>query len=51
MPPGVLRAAFATVVQQFEYAWYGEWALTSAHYAEVRAAQVAFISQISQRAA
>ena len=51
MPPSPLRSAFATAASQFEYAWYGEWALTPAHYAEVRAAQVALVSQISQRAA
>lgn len=51
MPPSALRAAFATVARQFEYAWYGEWTLTPGHYADVRAAQLALITQISQRAA
>jgi hypothetical protein len=51
MPPSPLRSAFATVAKQFEYAWYGEWTLTPGHYAEVRAAQLALITQISQRAA
>lgn len=51
MPPSALRSAFATVASQFEYAWYGEWALAPAHYANVRAAQLALLTQISQRAA
>jgi hypothetical protein len=51
MPPSPLHSAFATVASQFEYAWYGEWTLTPAHYTEVRAAQLALIKQISQRAA
>ncbi len=51
MPPGPLRAAFAAVARQFEYAWYGEWTLTPAHYAEVRAAQVALATHLTQRAA
>lgn len=51
MPPSPLRSAFVIVVRQFEYAWYGEWALTPVHYADVRAAQLALITQISQRAA
>lgn len=51
MPPSPLRTAFATVARQFEYAWYGEWTLTPVHYAEVRAAQVALLAQLTQRAA
>ncbi|QIL75623.1 DUF4129 domain-containing protein [Hymenobacter sp. HDW8] len=48
MPPNALRPAFITVARQFEYAWYGEWELSPAQYAEVRAAQVGLITKVPQ---
>jgi len=51
LPTGPLHTAFRQVAQQFEYAWYGEFPLTAAHYDLARETRLALLQLLTPRAA